>query len=324
MSAFNRWRAILAALAMALPLSGAQAAFPEKLIKIVVPYAAGSATDSSTRVIAERMARELGQPVIIENRPGAGGNIGSQVVAQAAPDGYLLVAGTIGSHAINMFITPNMPYDARLDFTPIALTTLNPMLIVVSKSVEAKDLKELVELSKKKPGGFSYGSAGVGSGPHLAGELLKQKTGANLVHVPYKDAGQSVADVLGDRLEVLIYPMPALLPHVTAGTIKPIAALSENRQPQLPQVPTAIEQGLDGFVVDGWNGLLGPKGLPEDVVSRLNAAVQTALNDPEVKQKLAVQGLRGVGGSSVDFAKFMDAEIKRWGTVVKEGNIKNQ
>jgi len=294
------------------------------VIKIIVPYAAGSATDTSTRLIAARMERELGQPIIIENRPGAGGNIGSQVVAKAPPDGYLLVAGTIGSHAINMFITPNMPYDAQRDFTPIALTTLNPMLVVVSKSVHAQNLKELVELSKIKPGGFSYGSAGVGSGPHLAGELLKLKTGANLVHVPYKDAGQAVSDVLGDRLEVLIYPMPALLPHVASGTLKAIAVLSEKRQPQLPEIATAIEQQLDGFIVDGWNGLLGPKGISGDVVARLNSAVQTALEDPEVKQKLAILGLLGAGRSPADFATFMDAEIKRWGAVVKEANVKTE
>lgn len=317
-------KAILVALTVVLASGAAQAVYPERPIKIIVPYAAGSATDTSTRVIADYMARDLGQPIVIENRPGAGGNIGSQVVAQSAPDGYQLVAGTIGSHAINMFITPNMPYDAQRDFTPVALTTLNAMLVVVSKSVLATNLKELVELSKKKPGGYSYGSAGVGSGPHLAGELLKQKTGANLVHVPYKDAGQSVSDILGDRLEVLIYPMPALLPHVTAGTMKAVAALSENRQPKLPQIPTAIEQGLDGFVVDGWNGLLGPKGMSEDIVARLNAAVNSALKDPEVRQKLTAQGLQGAGGSPSDFAKFIASELKRWGEVVKDAKIGTQ
>ena len=322
-AARSRWCIAAALLLVACLGARAQVSdYPDKPITLVVPYAPGSATDVSARIVAERMAVDLGKPILIDNRAGAGGNLGSNLVARSAPDGYRLVIGTIGSHAINVSLTPNMPYDAQRDFVPISLLTINPILIVVNKSLPVKNIAELIEYSKAQPGGLAYGSAGIGSGPHLAGEMLRVRTGAKLIHVPYKNAGQGITDVIAGTLPMLIYPMPPLLPHLSSGALRAIAVTSGHRVPQLPGLATTGEQGLNDFIVDGWNALLAPAGLPKPILERLYGAVRVAMTDPEVQKKLISNGLVPVGNSPDEFKKFLDTEIAGWRKVIQATGVK--
>jgi tripartite-type tricarboxylate transporter receptor subunit TctC len=315
--------AVTSAIAAVPRISRAQsAAFPSKPILMVVPFGAGTSTDVLARLVAQKMAQELGQQVVVENRPGAGGTIGSNQVAKAPPDGYTLCMGSIASHSVNQSLMPNIPYDVLRDFTPISLVSNAPNLMVVHSSVPAKTVPEFIELAKKTKGGLSFASAGNGTSSHLAGELLRMKTGAELVHVPYKSGSQAVTDVVAGQVPMLIYQIPAVLPHVQAGSLRAIATTAKKRLEQAPDVPTVEEQGIQDFEVSAWMGLFGPANMPQPVVDRIYAALAAALSAPDLRPQLIKQGLEPVGNTPAEFRKFLEADIAKWAEVVRVSGAK--
>jgi tripartite-type tricarboxylate transporter receptor subunit TctC len=297
-------------------------AFPTKPILMVVPFGAGTSTDVLARLVGQKMSQDLAQQVVIENRPGAGGTIGSNQVAKSPPDGYTLCMGSIASHSVNQSLMPNIPYNVLRDFTPISLVSNAPNLMVVHNSVPAKTVAEFIELAKKTKGGLSFASAGNGTSSHLAGELLRMKTGAELVHVPYKSGSQAVTDVVAGQVPMLIYQIPAVLPHVQAGTLRAIAATSKKRLEQAPDVPTVEEQGVPDFDVSAWMGLFGPANMPQPIVQRIHAALTNALSAPDLRPQLMAQGLEPVGNTPAEFRKFLEADIAKWAEVVRVSGAK--
>jgi tripartite-type tricarboxylate transporter receptor subunit TctC len=269
-----------------------------------------------TRVIAKRMAQDLGQPVIVENKAGAGGTLGSMMVAKAAPDGYTLVMGTISSHSINASMMKQIPYNVLRDFTPISLAAYFPNLLAVNKAVPANNLQELVAYAKKQ-GHLSFATGGVGSSGQLAGELLKLRTGAPLVHVPYKEAEQGVTDTVAGHVPLIIYQVPALVSHIQAGQLKALAVLAPKRTPLLPDVQTPDEQGVKGFDATAWMGLFGPANMPPTLVDRLQHSLSLAASDPEVRKQLEPLGFTTVGNTPAEFRDFVAADIAKWAEVVK-------
>jgi tripartite-type tricarboxylate transporter receptor subunit TctC len=309
-----------AALAMLSASARAQGAWPARPIRVTVPFAAGSATDIMTRHMAPRMGEDLGQALAIENRPGAAGVPGSEPTARAAPDGYSLLMAAVSSHAIAPALRREMPYDVLRDFTPIGLSCTSTNFIVVHPSVPATNLRELVAYSKTLPGGVSYGSGGIGGSNHLAGELLRLRSGANLVHVPYGNQAQAVNDVVAGHVPMLIYTV-AILPHVQAGRLRALAVTSERRQPQAPEVPTAVEQGAEGVVANSWFAMFGPARLPDPIRDRIFAAMRSALDDPEIGRKLLDTGLTPAPMPPAEFRRFLEAEIAKWAEVGRAANI---
>ena len=311
-------RLLLGATAVAL-LPGradAQAEWPARTIRMVVPFGAGTSTDIMTRLVSPQMSRGLGQPVVVENRAGAGGVVGSDAVAKSAPDGYTLCMGSIASHSVNMSLMPSIPYDVLRDFTPILLVTTAPNLLVVNPSVPARTLPEFLAWARTQRG-VSYASAGNGTSSHLAGELLKLRSGAPLEHVPYRSGAQAVTDVIAGNVPMTIYQVTAVLPFVRDGTLRALAATSAKRLEWTPHVPTAMEQGVEDFDVSAWHGLFAPAGLPGPVRDRIFAALQAALASPEVRPRLVEQGLEPVGLPPDDFVPFLRADIAKWAEVVR-------
>ncbi|WP_424814756.1 Bug family tripartite tricarboxylate transporter substrate binding protein [Roseococcus sp. YIM B11640] len=304
-----------------LPLLGAAAAhaqsFPSQPIRLIVPFAPGNATDVLTRLMAPAMAQVLGQPVVVENRSGATGMVGSDAVAKAAPDGHTLVMGSIASHAIVPTLVRNPPYDVLRDFTPVMLAASLPNVLVVHPSVPARNLAEFVAYTKSQPEGVNYASVGNGSSSHLAGELLKVKTGAKLTHVPYRDAAQALTGVLAGQVPMLVYGVTGVLPHIREGRMRALALLSAERVPELPDLPTAGEQGLGDFIVEPWIGLFGPARLPAPIAQQLYAAARRALDSDAVKPQMASQGLRASGIGPDEFRTFIGREIPRWAEVIR-------
>lgn len=294
--------------------------FPSRPIRIVVPYGAGSTTDLTARMIAPKMSEILGGPVVVENKSGATGVIGSEEVARAAPDGHTLVMGTVASHGTLVSLRA-LPYDVLRDFTPVGLATVPPGLVVVHPAVPAQNLKEFVEWSKSQPQGVSYASSGVGGSGHLATELLRMKTDAKLVHVPYKDVGQGIADLLAGHVQMMIYYAP-VLPHIRSGKLRGLAVLAEERVGFAKDLPTAIEQGVPGLVASGWAGLFAPAGLPAPVRDKIYAAMKQALLEPEIKSKLADQGSEAIPLPPDEFREFVKTEIEKWREVVRVSGTK--
>lgn len=310
--------AIAAAASAGFPASAQGAAsYPIKPIKIVVPFPPGGATDIMARAIGFELQKALGQSVIIENKPGAGGNSGADLVAKSPADGYTLVMGTVGTHAINMSLYAKMPYDAVKDFEPVVLVAGVPNLLVVHPSVNAKTVSELTALAKAQPGKLNVASSGNGTSIHLSAELYKQMAGVDILHVPYKGSSPAVADLLGGQVQMMFDNMPVSLPHVKAGKLRALAVTSMKRSPALPDVPTMDEEGLKGFDATSWFGLLAPAGTPKDIVAKLNAASVKALASPEMRERLAAQGADPVGNSPEQFAAFIKSEIDKWAKIVK-------
>ncbi|AOB29367.1 MULTISPECIES: Bug family tripartite tricarboxylate transporter substrate binding protein [Bordetella] len=314
-------RACLLATAGLLAWPGAQAAgqaaaYPAKPVTIIVPYGAGSSTDILTRVLAKHVSAQLGQPVIVENKAGAGGAVGSAQVAHAAPDGYQLVMGTISSHSINQSMMKNLPYDVLRDFAPISLVAYFPNLLAVNRDLPVSNLADVVKLAKQR-GGLNFATGGIGSSGQMGGELLKLRTGAPLNHVPYKEVGQAVADTVAGHVPLLFYQVPALVSQIQSGQLKAVAVLAPERTPLLPDVPTSTEQGITDFDATAWMGLFAPAGTPAPVVQRLNAAVAAAARDPALQKQLAPQGFTMVGNSPEEFRAFVRKDIDKWAEVVK-------
>jgi tripartite-type tricarboxylate transporter receptor subunit TctC len=303
-----------------LPTLAAAEDFPNKPIKLIVPFPAGGPNDIIARVVGQRMSEITKQPVIIDNRGGQGGVLGTDAVAKAAPDGY-----TIGIvSASSLVINPTMervPYDVARDLTPITLVTTVPEMLVVASNVPAKTMDELVALAKAQPGKLNFASAGVGGLPHLAGELLKLTANIDIVHIPYRGAAPAINDLLGQQVQMAFLDLPVILPHIKAGSLRPIALGAPERAPTAPDVPTTAEVGMPDLLIQNWYGMIAPAGTPENIVNLLNAVTNQAMDDPQVKQKLADQGLTVAGDRPKHFRDYIAAEAQKWARVIKAAHL---
>lgn len=295
--------------------------WPSRPIRLIVPYGAGTSTDIMSRVVAPHMATTLGQPVVVENRAGASGAVGSEAVAKAPADGYTLLMGAVASHAVIVSMM-RLPYDPLQDFTHIALVTNAPNLLVVHPQVPAYSLPEFLAWTRGQSGGASYASAGNGTSSHLAGELLKLRTGAPLEHVPYRSGAQAVTDVIAGQVPMLVYQVTAVLQAVREGRLRALATTSNHRLEWTPEVPTVEEQGVADFDVAAWHGLFGPAGLPPRVTAAVHAALRAALEDRALRQRLVDQGLVPVGMAPDAFRRFLEADIVKWRDVIRVANIR--
>ena len=324
-SGWRRWLA--AALAIAGSLGPAHAAdadavgYPNRPIRIVVPFAAGGPSDLMARALAQKMTQEWGQPVLVDNRTGASGIIGADAVAKSAPDGYTLLQAQVGD-TISVSLYAKLPYNFERDFAPITLAGLTPFILVAHPSVAAKDLRELIEEAKAKPGALSFGSSGAGTASHLAGELLKSAAQIDITLVPYKGQAPATADLLGGQITMMFNNPITSLAHVKTGKLRALAVSTARRFSQLPDVPTVAESGFPGFDVGFWLGALAPAGTPRPIIDKLNTAMLKALRDPEVVQRLAGLGVEVIGNSPDEFARVIRADIVKWGKVVKDSGAK--
>ena len=297
-------------------------AWPGKAVRIVVPFSPGGIADNSARVVADRLATRLGQSVLVENRAGAAGNIGAEFVAKSAPDGYTLLLGYDGTIVVNPHVYAKTGFDVLRDFAPVTKLGDAGVIVVAHPSVPAKDLRELIALAKAKPGTFTYGSAGTGSSAHLACEMLSQRTGAGLVHVPYKGGGQAIADAVGGQIPLVCTAVAGAQQFMKTGRLKGLGLSSATRAAGAPDVPTFIESGLAGFVVDSWVGILAPANTPRPIIDRLQAEIAAVLQMPEVKERYSVLGIDPVGNKPDEYAAQIRADLARWGPVVKQANIR--
>jgi tripartite-type tricarboxylate transporter receptor subunit TctC len=315
-------RAFLFAAGLAVAGAAGAQAYPTKPIRFIAPFAAGGALDTLTRTIAGRMQESWGQPVVVENRTGAGGNIGADLVAKAAPDGYTLVMGTIATHAINVSLYERMPYDAVKDFAPVTIAASINNSLSVHPSVPAKNVAELIAYAKANPGRLTFGSAGSGTSQHLAGELFRTMAGVDMVHIPYKGGAPAMVDLLAGQISMTFGDIPTALPHIRAGKLRSLAVTGAKRSPLLPDVPTIAEQGLAGFDVTAWFGVFTTAGTPRPVVNQLNAEIVRILNLPDVREKLMGIGMAPVTNSPDAFAAYVQSEIAKWARVVKASGAK--
>jgi tripartite-type tricarboxylate transporter receptor subunit TctC len=318
----TRRQALLAATAALSTPAWSQDSWPNKPIRLIVPFTPGGVTDTSGRVIAEFLGKRLGQQVVVDNKPGASGNIGTALAAQAAPDGYTLVLAFDGTMVINPHVFAKVPFDTQKDFAPVGKIGDAVLILVAHPGVAAKTLQEVVALSKTQTGGLSYGTSGTGGTPHIAGELLRQRTGAVLEHIPYKGGGQALTDVLGGNIPLVYTAVAGAQGHVKSGKLKAIAVSSAQRTPALPDVPTFVEGGVADFVVNSWVGLLAPARTPAAITRRLNAELNAVLADPAAREKLAQLGIEPAPGSAEQFGEEMRRDLGRYGPVVKAAGIK--
>ncbi len=317
----------LTAVACALAASGfAWAAdnYPTRPIRIVVAYTPAGTTDILARVIGQKMNEAWGQPVIIDNRPGANGNIGTEYAAKATPDGYTLLLTTAGPHGINPSLYRRINFDAVKDFAPIALIALVPNILVVNNNVPARNVKELIAYAKANPGKVNYGSPGAGSTAHLSMELFKSMTGTDLVHVPYKGSAGVMNDLIGGQIAVTMDNMPPYLPQVKAGKIRALAITPAKRSPAVPDLPTIAEAGVRGYESGAWFGLLAPAKTPRDIIAKLNAETLRILQLPDVKARLVELGAEPAGGTPEQFGAHIKSEIAKWAKVIKDANVELQ
>jgi tripartite-type tricarboxylate transporter receptor subunit TctC len=306
-----------------VPLAAAQApAYPTKPIRLVVPFPPGGATDILARDVAQRLTEAWGQQVIVDNRPGAGGNIGSELVAKSAPDGYTLEMGTVGTHAINASLYAKMPYDHVKDFVPIILVAGVPNVLEVNPSLPVNSVAELIAYAKANPGKLNFASSGNGTSIHLSGELFKVMAGVEMTHVPYKGSAPALQDLIAGQVQVMFDNLPPSLPQIKAGKLRALAVTSAARAPTLPDVPTVAEAGLPGFEASSWFGLLAPAGTPPAFVNKINTEVAAWLATPEAREKLSKQGANAASGTPEDFAKHIAAETAKWAKVVKASGAK--
>ena len=308
----------LCALAPALAQS-----YPERPVTLVVPYPPGGATDIIGRVVGQQLSERLGKPVVVENRAGAGGNIGAQAVARAKPDGYTLLMGALTSHSINEVLQPKVvQFDLAKDFAPVSLVGTVPLVLVVNAQVAATSVGQLVDLAKAKPAELGFASAGNGSPQHLAGELFKLLTGTSILHVPYKGSGPAMIDVVGNQVPMMVETAPASVSHIKSGKLRALLVAASERVATLPDVPTAAEAGLPGFEVSSMFGVLAPAGTPREVIDRLNREVAAALQVPEVQDKLKEQGVSPVHTTPEATARRIQDELAKWAKVIKDANVK--
>ena len=309
-----------AALLLAAGFSHAQP-YPGKTIKIVVPFAVGGIADTFGRVIAQKLTEAWGQPVVVENKAGAGGNIGADLVAKSPPDGYTLVMGNIGTHAVNPYLVKSMPFDPLKDFVPIAHVLDAEGLLVVNPDTPVKTVPELIAYSRAQPGKLTYASGGMGTTSHLAGELFKSMAKVDVVHVPYKGNAPAITDLLGGQTNMIFATMPTVMPQVKAGRLRAVAVIGPSRAPALPDVPTVAET-IPGFEVSNWIGLFAPTGTPPEIVARLNAEVQKIMRSADVEKRLEAEGAKFIPTTPESFAVFQKAEAAKWSKAIREAGIK--
>ncbi len=315
-------RVALAAIAAAFAAANAFAQYPAKPLRLIVPFAAGGGNDNVARLVGKRLADSLGQPVVIDNRPGAGGVLGAELAAKAAPDGYTLFLGGVGSHAINPNLHERLPYDAIGDFAPIVLLASAPLILVVHPSVPAGSIREFIALARSKPGEFNYASNGNGSSSHLAAVMFDAMAGVSMVHVPYKGLSPALTDLLSGRVQLMFSSVVAILPHAKAGKLRGLAVTAGKRLSSMPELPTVAEAGLTGYEASSWYGVLAPAGTPGEIIAKLNSEMVKALEQPEVRNSLLAEGAEPVGGTPEQFAAHIRSEIERLGKLIREAKIR--
>ncbi len=315
--------ACAALLGLAALLPGlARGEYPDRPIRLVVPFPAGGGADSLARIVMPRVAQALGRPVVIDNRPGAGGNVGAEFVARAAPDGYTLLYGTNGTHSINQTLYGNLRFDPVKDFAPVSRMTVIAALLFVYPELPVHSVQELVRYAKANPGTLHFASAGNGTTSHLAGELFKTMAGIDIVHVPYRGGALAAADVMSGQVGMMIDVMPNAYPLVKGGRVRGLAVTTAQRSPSAPELPTVAESGLPGFEVSAWDGILAPAGTPAPIVDRLNAAIRVALDDPQVRETLRANGAQPVPGTPAEFAGHILKSTDRWAQVVRQSGAR--
>ena len=296
--------------------------YPSKPIRLIVPFAAGGGNDNVARLVGKRLSDSLGQPLVIDNRPGAGGVLGAELAAKAAPDGYTLFLGGVASHAVNPNLNDRLPYDPIRDFAPVVLLASAPLVLVVHPSVPADSVKAFVALARSKPGQLNYASNGNGSSSHLAAVMFDSMTGVDMVHVPYKGLSPALADLLSGRVQVMFSSVVAILPHIKAEKLRGLAVTGSRRLPSMPNLPTIAESGLPGYEASSWYGVLAPAGTPREIVARLNSELVKVLDQPEVRGSLLAEGAEPIGGTPEQFAAHIRSEKERLGKLIREAKIR--
>ena len=314
---------LLAAIAL-VPLMALAQDYPTKPVRIIVPFAAGGVADLLPRMVGEKLSQKWGQPVVVENKVGAAGNIGMAEGARAAPDGYTLTLAPTGNLTVNPSLFPNLPFDTARDFTPVTMLAQVANVLVVHPSVPAKNFRELVAYARANPDKLNFASPGDGSGAHLAGELMKLEAGVDMVHVPYKGLAPAVNDLLGGQVQVMFAGISTVIQHVKSGKLTALAIASPKRSPQLPDVPTVAESGIAGFEVISWYGIVARAGTPPAVVQKIQRDMAEALAMEDVRGKLAAQGLEPVGNTPEQFGSAIQGESRKWGDIVRRAGIKAQ
>jgi tripartite-type tricarboxylate transporter receptor subunit TctC len=317
---FARAAAALAALACAAA-AHAQS-YPTKPIKMIVPFPPAGSTDISARAVAGKLAERIGHPVIIENKPGAGGNIGTDVAAKAPADGYTLVVGTVGTHAINPSLYSKMPYDNLKDFVPVVLLSTTPNVLVMPASFPAKSVQEVIAMAKKKPGELTFASSGAGTSIHLSGELFNSMAGTKMQHIPYKGSGPMLIDLMSGQVNMAFDNLSASMVHIKGGKLKALATTGAKRSAALPDLPTISEAGLPGYDSTSWNAIYAPAGTPKEIVAKLNRELRAILESPETRKYFAEQGAEAGGGTPEQLGAFTRAETTKWAKVVKDSGAK--
>lgn len=296
--------------------------FPQRPVRFIVPFTPGSGVDVMARLLGAKLAEPWNQSVVVDNRAGASGTIGSKIAADAAPDGYTILMGNLATHGINPTLFRNLPYDAIKDFAAITQVADVTNVLVAHPSLGTSSVKELVALAKAKPGSINYGSGGAGSGAHLTAELFKSMAGVQLTHVPYKGVGLAMNDLIGGRIQLMFSNLLSALPHVKAGRLKALGVTTKERSPAMPGLPTIAESGLAGYEATNWFGVFAPANTPKEVVLRLNQSIVAVLREPDMKKRLLAQGADPIGSSPEAFAKHVRSEIRRWNAVIKQAGIK--
>jgi tripartite-type tricarboxylate transporter receptor subunit TctC len=318
------WKRATAALALALQCLAAPALaqdYPTRPIRLVVPYAPGGGADAVARIVAKRVSESLGQPIVVENRGGAGSILGTDMVAKAPPDGYTLLLGQSGPISINPAVYKSLPYDPVKDFVPIAMTTAYPYILVIHPDTPAKSLQEFVALAKSKPGAMNYGTTGVGAANHLVAELFNSKAGLKMAHIPYRGTALAVGDLVAGQLSMVFGDPISVLGHIKSGKLRALAVTSLERSPVAPDVPTVAESGYAGFEALAWHGILAPSGTPPAIIRKLNEEIARALADPETNKLLTNQAMQTVGNTPEAFAAFIQKDIAIWKAVAASANV---
>jgi tripartite-type tricarboxylate transporter receptor subunit TctC len=324
MNLHSQYAVLLTSLvALALPAAQAlaQKSYPNKAIRMIVPFAPGGSNDIMGRLVAAKLTESMGQQVVVDNRPGASGIVGTDLAAKAAPDGYTVLVMSL-TFTVNPSIRSKLPYDTEKDLVPVTLIASAPLILVVHPSLPVKSVKEFIAYAKANPGKLNFGSGGPGSTPHLAGEMLKTMAGLEMTHVPYKGGGPALADLLGGQIQLMLENIPSTLPFVKSGKLRVLAVTSKKRSPTVPDVPTLDEAALKGYELTGWNGLFVPRGTPRAIVNQLHAETVKALAAPDVKERLAAMSAELGGESPEKFAVFIKAEITKWAKIAKEAGLK--
>ena len=315
-------RAAIVAASFAIAASAMAQSYPTRPIKLVVPFPPAGSTDISARAVAGKLGERLGHPVVIENKPGAGGNIGSDVVAKAPADGYTLVVGTVGTHAINQSLYSKMPYDNMKDFVPVVLLSTTPNVLVTQPGFPANSVADVIRLAKAKPGELTFASSGSGTSIHLSGELFNSLAGTTMQHIPYKGSGPMLIDLISGQVNMAFDNLSASMQHIKAGKLKALATTGTQRPPNLPDLPTLSEAGLTGYDSTSWNAIFAPAGTPKEVVDRLNREIRAILESPDTRRFFTEQGAEAGGGTPADLAEFVRAETAKWQKVVRDSGAK--